>query len=52
MSFATTQEVDEFIDDWAADDPLGALRQIPEWLSDYRLDACAVAEPAAALLYA
>jgi hypothetical protein len=45
-------ELEETIDDLAADDPLWALRTVPQWLTPYRLDVCAVAEPAAALLYA
>jgi hypothetical protein len=48
----TELEIDEVLDDVAADDPLHALREFPPWLSGHRLDACALAEPAAALLYA
>jgi hypothetical protein len=52
MTFATLEEALECLDDWAADNPLEALREFAECLSDYRLDACALAEPAAALIYA
>jgi hypothetical protein len=50
--FATAADVREAIDDAAADDPLMALREMAELLSPYRLDCCAVAEPAAALIHA
>jgi hypothetical protein len=49
---ATLGQLLELIDDLAADDPLWALRELPEYLSPYRLDCCATAEPEAALLYA
>ena len=52
MTFATWQEALERLDDWAADHPLEALRDYGEWLSPYRLDVCATAEPAAALVHA
>jgi hypothetical protein len=52
MTFATLQEAIERLDDWAAEHPLDALRQYAEYLSEYRLDACATAEPAAALVHA
>jgi hypothetical protein len=42
----------EYLEDHATENPLYALREYPHLLSEYRLDACAVAEPAAALLYA
>jgi hypothetical protein len=48
----TRQEAFELIDEWAAEDPLDALREgLAECLSQYRLDAVAMAEPAAALVY-
>ena len=50
--FATHYEAMERLDDWAADNPLEPLREYAEYLSAYRLDACAVAEPAAALIHA
>jgi hypothetical protein len=40
------------IDDFGADYPLEALRSFAAWLKPWRLDACAICEPAAALLYA
>jgi hypothetical protein len=40
------------LDDYAANHPLEALREFAEWLKPWRLDACAICEPAAALLYA
>jgi hypothetical protein len=53
MTFITRQELDQAIDNWAADDPLGALREgIAEYMTPYRLDACAAAEPLTALVYA
>jgi hypothetical protein len=53
MTFATRQQFDEAVDDWASDEPLGALREgLAALMTDYRLDACAVAEPLAALIYA
>jgi hypothetical protein len=45
-------DLDEQIDDLAAENPLWALRRVPQWLSSFRLDACAMAEPAAALMHA
>lgn len=51
-SYATAVQVREMIDDAAADDPLWALRTVAEFLSPYRLDACAASEPAPALCYA
>jgi hypothetical protein len=47
----TREEALELLDDMAADDPLTALREYPECLSPYRLDACATAEPEAALIH-
>jgi hypothetical protein len=52
MIFAIPDEAIEWLDNWAADHPLEALRQHAEYLSPYRLDACATAEPAAALIHA
>jgi hypothetical protein len=52
MTWASVEEPPEFLDDLAADDPLRALREFPECLSDYRLDVCATIEPLAALTYA
>jgi hypothetical protein len=49
---ATQQEALELIDDWAAEYPLDGLREYLDFLTPYRLDACAVAEPAAAMIYA
>ena len=46
------KEADEILDNWAADNPLPALREIANWLTPYRLNACALAEPAAALVHA
>ena len=37
MTWATIQEVDEWIDDFAADDPLGALRDLAKHLTSHRL---------------
>ena len=51
MTWATYQEAMEWVDDFAADYPLEALRHYAEYLSDFRLDCCATAEPAAALIY-
>jgi hypothetical protein len=50
--FATYYKAMERLDDWAADNSLEALREIPDLLTEYRLDACALAEPAAALIHA
>ena len=47
--FLSRNEYLEEVDDAAADGPLWALRTIPDHLSAYRLDACALAEPLAAL---
>jgi hypothetical protein len=53
MTWATLDELDEWIDDWAAEHPLQALREgFAGYLSAYRLDACATAEPIAALVHA
>jgi hypothetical protein len=52
MTWATYQEAREWLDDWCADHPLEALREYSEYLSPYRLDACATVEPAAALVHA
>jgi hypothetical protein len=52
MTIVTRQQALEALDNWGADDPLDALRNYPEYLSDYRLDMCAIAEPAAALVHA
>jgi hypothetical protein len=52
MPFVTYEHAMETLDDWAADHPLEALREYAEYLPDYRLDACATAEPAAALVHA
>ena len=53
MSFATVEEALELLDDWAAEDPLDALREgIAEYVIPHRLDAMALAEPEAALVYA
>jgi hypothetical protein len=48
----TPGEAREILDNVAADDPLTALREFPDLLDPYRLSACALAEPAAALAYA
>jgi hypothetical protein len=52
VTYATYQEALEALDDWASDNPLEALREYADYLSPYRLDACATAEPAAALIHA
>jgi hypothetical protein len=52
LAFATCQHALEALDDWSADHPLEALREYAECLSPSRLDACATAEPAAALIHA
>lgn len=52
MTWATYQEALEWLDNFAADHPLEALRSYAEYLSDYRLGACVIAEPAAALIHA
>jgi hypothetical protein len=53
MTFITIQQLDEAIDKWAAEQPLGALREgMAEYMTAYRLNACAVVEPLAALIYA
>jgi hypothetical protein len=52
MTWATAEEALEWLDDWAAENPLDALREYAEYVSPYRLDACATAEPAAALIHA
>ena len=46
------EEAAEILDNWAADDPLAALREIADLLTPYRLDAAATLEPAAALVHA
>jgi hypothetical protein len=51
MTFATREEALELLDNFAADDPLTALREYADCLSEYRLDMCAIAEPAAALVH-
>jgi hypothetical protein len=52
VTWATRQEAFDAIDDRAADHPLEALRDYAEYLSAYRLDACATAESLAALIHA
>lgn len=53
MSCITYQQALEQIDDYAADEPLDALRSgYAEYLTEHRLEACALAEPLAAMLYA
>jgi hypothetical protein len=53
MTWATYEEAQECLDDFAAEHPLEALRRVfAECLTPYRLDAVATAEPAAAQLYA
>jgi hypothetical protein len=53
MTWASYQEALECLDDFAAERPLEALRRgYAKYLSHYRLDACATAEPAAALVHA
>jgi hypothetical protein len=53
MTFATYQEWEEALDNYAAEYPLDALREgFAEDLSEFRLDACAIVEPLAALIYA
>jgi hypothetical protein len=52
MSWATIEEALEWLDNWVAENPLDSLREYAEHLSPYRLDACATAEPAAALIHA
>jgi hypothetical protein len=52
MSIITRAQALELIDNWAADDPLTALREHPDLLSEYRVDMCAISEPAAALVHA
>jgi hypothetical protein len=52
-TFATIAEALETLDDLAADDPLEVFRRgWARYLSAYRLDVCATAEPAAALIHA
>jgi hypothetical protein len=50
--WVTEQEALDAFDDYAAEYPLEALREFAIYLDDYRLDACATAEPAAALIHA
>ena len=51
--FATRQQALEWLDDYAAEHPLAALREdYAEYCSAHRIDAMALAEPAAALVYA
>jgi hypothetical protein len=52
MTFATLDAALEALDNFAADDPLTALREYADCLSEYRLDMCAIAEPAAAMVHA
>jgi hypothetical protein len=53
MSWASIQEALDWLDDFAAEHPLEALRAgYAKHLSPYRLDACAIAEPATALIHA
>jgi hypothetical protein len=52
MSWATVQEAPDWLDDFAAEHPLEALREYTDYPSPYRLDVCATAEPAAALIHA
>jgi hypothetical protein len=52
MTWATVQEALDWLDDFAAELPLEALREYADYLSEYRFDACATAEPAAALIHA
>jgi hypothetical protein len=52
MTWATVQEALDWLGDFAAERPLEALREYAGYLSEYRLDACATAEPAAALIHA
>jgi hypothetical protein len=60
MTWATVQEALDWLDDSAAEHPLEALSEHPlealreyaNYLSEYRFDACATAEPAAALIHA
>jgi hypothetical protein len=51
MTWATYLEWAEAVDDLAADDPLWALRTFAARLTPERLDACALAEPAAAIVH-
>jgi hypothetical protein len=52
MSIVTREQALEILDNYAADDPLEALRNYAECLSEYRIDMCAIAEPAAAIAHA
>jgi hypothetical protein len=52
MTWATVQEALNWLDDFAAEHPLEALREYADYLSEHRLDAGATAEPAAALIHA
>ncbi len=53
MTWVTYQEWAEAVDDLAADDPLGMLREgLAEYVTAHRLDAMAFAEPEAAHAYA
>jgi hypothetical protein len=52
MTIVTRQQALEMLDNWAAEDPLDALRNYAECLSEYRIDMCAIAEPAAAIVHA
>jgi hypothetical protein len=52
MSIVTREQALEILDNFAADDPLTALREYADCLTEYRLDMCAIAEPAAALVHA
>ena len=48
----TKQEALEMLDNFAADNPLEALREFADLMTPYRLDACAIYEPEAALVLA
>jgi hypothetical protein len=52
VTWATVQEALDWLDDFAAERPLEALREYGDYLSPYRLDACATSEPGAALIHA
>jgi hypothetical protein len=51
-AIVTQQQALEILDDWATENPLDALLNYGDCLSAFRLNACALAEPAAALAYA
>ena len=45
MTFVTHQHIEEWVDAYAADYPLEALRELVHWLTEFRLDASWEREP-------